>query len=572
MSFDGWALTLNGVTVTFECDDPNPTCPDLHNLIVDGLDEPPDGLDVPGLRVEDITFAQRDGVKHYNDWYEARQITAVGTLGPADPNCDGCENVRKQRAALLQAWSRSCCDVELVVYTPCDGQFEELDRVLGPNTIRRNLIWNPSLEEDLLGWSAITQGTCRTYPVCVGPPAGNYKRCYTDPVDGLFEAVRGVDGGWVGSGYFRLLCDAPPSAAGAGLAYGGTLADPLYYSPIIEDQGLYTVSAYLRSNVAQMVTPIIRWLDEDAQLIEVTTGAPVEIPATDTWTRVSVTDDTPDGTAFAQLYWVTTTNGWTAGAHLDIDGVMLESGAVLGTYFDGDTTDLDEPVVGGLKTENVWDGDPHDSESLQQTATYEENLDRSLYGPFGIVGRPRIAKAPWLDHREQVAEFILRFDATDQRMYVLDECGTPGFQKCRTITPGIESTCRSYELCYTGSGRCYSEASVEDSVPPVTLPVLGTERVYPLIVLNPGLTNPRVENVATGEFIEYRGNVDSEPIHIDTKEGTAFTESGDSVTHLLGGSIFLSVLPGNTDFRMFSQGPTDTGTADICWRDTVLIG
>lgn len=568
MSFTGWAVTLGGVTVTFACDQETPCA--TTELLLDGvLNAPPSGLGLPGVRSEDQTYPQRDGVKHFDDWYLPRFITLVGTIGPDEPECSMCTTARQQLAALLAEWRRSCCDIELVIHTPCDGQFVEGVPILGEQSIRRNLIRNPSFEEDAQFWAIPSDTFCRGYDRCYTEDGGT-TWCYSNPVDGDFTTSVETDGGWVGNNYFRLTNDIPPTMPGIGFTYAPTAG---VTELAVTETNTYTSSAYLRASDPMDVVAQILWFDSLGALIGVSSGSAIEA-GTD-WTRVHVTATAPEGVDHAYAQWATTeVADWTAGDTLDIDGALFETGPDLLTYFDGDTADsypVDDPTVGEQVIYNLWAGNPNLSVSIQSVQTYEENLDRSLYGPVGVVGRPRVFQYEWLPRDEQIANFTARFDGTDQRMYVLDECGTPGFQECRTITPGVAATCRTYDLCYTSGGRCYTDNASVSLTFPVTAPVRGTERVYPLIVLYPGLSYPTVENMSSSEFIKFNGVVTGEPIQIDTENGTAEgVQTGASYTHLLGGSIFMSMVPGNNDFRMFTNASEDTGNAQVCWRDSIV--
>lgn len=534
-------------------------------MIVGCMESPPEGLGLPGLRTEDVPYFQRDGVTHFSDWYTERLVTLARVM-VCDDNC-GCgseNNARIKLSALMQDWQRSCCDIEAVVYTDCNGQVVVGTPILGPQTVRRNLIKNPSFEESLLLWSVPVDSFCRSYDRCYVEDGGT-TWCYSHVIDGAFSQSRGTDGGWVGEAYMRLTCDVVPTSPGIGFTYSPTAAG----SPEVAAQTEYIASAYMRASAAQEVVAQILWYDSIGTLLGVSPGSPFTLD--DEWSRVSVNATAPDNVDYAHVQWVTTETAWVTGGTLDIDGILFESGHELLDYFDGDTPDIDDPPeVGGQVVVNLWVGAEHNSESVQSSQTYEENIDRSLYGPFGIVGRPRIATYNWVGQGSSCAEVTLRFDSPDQRMYVLDECGTPGYQKCRTVQPGLQQNCRTYDRCYADGGMCYSQPSAS-SVLPVTLNVGGTQRVFPLIVLYPGLSYPTIENMGTGEFITFNGPVEGEAITIDTENGIATgLDTEASYTHLLGGSIFLSILPGETQFRMFSRGSTDSGEAAICWRDTVI--
>lgn len=537
--------------------------------VVGCMTNPPQGLGIPGLRTEDIVFAQRDGTTHFNDWYESRIIT-IDKVMVCATNCQqqsDCCSAREKLQKLLLEWRRSCCDIELVIYTDCNGLYTEGTPILGQQLIRRNLVRNPSFEEDTQFWSIPQDSFCRTYDRCYTEDGGT-TWCYNNAIDGAFTATRETVGGWAGDSYYRLTCDITPSMPGIGFTY----APPATFSPEVVAGISYTASAYMRSSAPQEVVSQILWFDLIGTLLGVTTGTVANL---DGWTRVSVSGTAPEGAVYAHPQYATTEiNEWVVGGTLDIDAALFEVGSEIREYFDGDTDDetpTGVPNIGEKVIINRWTGNENLSISIQSSQTYEENLDRSLYGPVGIVGRPRVAEVNWVGQGSSCAEVLLRFDAADQKMYLLDECGTPGYQQCRTVTPGLIQTCRSYNLCYAGSGRCYTDTNTSSPVLPVTVPVRGTERVFPLIVLYPGLSYPTIENMESGEYITFNGEVLNEAIQIDTENGVAKgVSTGSSYTHLLGGSIFLSITPGDNQFRMFSNSSADTGNAAICWRDTIV--
>jgi hypothetical protein len=115
---------------------------------------------------------------------------------------------------------------------------------------------------------------------------------------------------------------------------------------------------------------------------------------------------------------------------------------------------------------------------------------------------------------------------------------------------------------------CYDNP-VGNVVLPTDVVVGGTEQVFPTVTLYPGLTRPRLENVTTGEFISFAEEIVGSPVEINTQDGTAF-QDGTSVTHLLRGSLFLSMKPGTYEWKLTSASPADDGYADLCWRNTVL--
>lgn len=104
--------------------------------VLEALTDTPKGLGHPDLRTEDTTYAQRDGVVHWNDWYGPRFVTLPGvTLHPQGHCEDGnsCLVVRQNRSLLSQAWKRQCNDIELVLYPPCEAGTDIQQRVItGP--------------------------------------------------------------------------------------------------------------------------------------------------------------------------------------------------------------------------------------------------------------------------------------------------------------------------------------------------------------------------------------------------------------------------------------------------------
>lgn len=201
----------------------------------------------------------------------------------------------------------------------------------------------------------------------------------------------------------------------------------------------------------------------------------------------------------------------------------------------------------------------------------ETSEDRIVTGPYGVVGRPRVAQVRWMTMPDgrQAAQFLLRFDGVDQRLYVLDECGTPAYSECVDVLPGSSTYCREYPRCYHPDGMCYPNL-VGTPVPPTFITIGGTEAVSPTITFYPSLTRPAFQNLTTGETLRFRGPVTGNPVVVDTEQGTA-TQGGADVTYLLSGAFMQSLPPGTYEIRLTSSGSADDGYMNVCWRDTVLM-
>lgn len=325
----GWYVALNGFGIDGGSDYP-PTGVDT----VACLDVPPDGLGVPGLRIEDVTFPQRDGVEHFSDWYNARIVTLPSVTVCAD-DCANCRTARQKARDLMLAWSRHCDDTELVIFTDCH---------------------DPS------------------------------------------EAITGTD--------------------------------------------------------------------------------------------------------------------------------------------------------------------------------------RALIGPYGVVGRPRVAQLSWMRSDAGCAKGLLRFDATDHRLYVLDPSGEPGSGEiCTTLGPESDVSCRTYPRCYDEvcspgvTGFTYSTAVTGAFTGPEIVDNFGTLCAQPSIVLTGPLPSPTIENITTGASVTYTAVIPSGgTVTIDTDTGTAIDQDGNQVTYLLEGDPRLMLDVGLNTLRLTVAGTGTGGSAEVCFRPAVLSG
>jgi hypothetical protein len=194
--------------------------------------------------------------------------------------------------------------------------------------------------------------------------------------------------------------------------------------------------------------------------------------------------------------------------------------------------------------------------------------DRALTGPFGVTGRPRGVQLQW--DATGCASLILRFDAIDHRLYVLDECGNPGSgEVCNTLQPGIPEqfeTCMPF--CFT-TELCFDTPTGGEPGVGAVVDMAGSECACATITLTGQLTDPVVTVQETGQTIGYSGviGVLDAPVIINGADGTA-TQGGQSVTHLLTGDATFCLPTDSVTLVLTSQGLDDTGTAEVCARPT----
>lgn len=603
-----WGVSLNDVYLSGGSDasfNLSAACADQINAGC--LTEPPQGLGLPPRRTEDVTRAQRDGVVHYYDWYEARIITLERVI-VCDDGCGGSYSAcsaRQKVRDLLQAWSRTCCDTELVIYTPCNSVVydsvptpsltEERTNLFAYNSMGQTYTENCGTFEfrDTRGFGSAT-GEYSNYienldlPVSVSTPMtiarktwatesvfycrdydedGGDHRCY---ISCLSPASSGA------SGYYYDN-EVPGSNDEAGFIMGCTGVDAFS----VTELDTYTFSGYMRASItgANMLVRVL-FYGPGGTIVSSEDGTIVESDA-NTWSRVSHTASVPVGAETVQFALDLADGGtpFGAGDTLDATAVLVEQLATLGEYFDGNFANTDDRELGGEMVVHSWETDEYQSNSIKKSYVYIPGRDRALNGPFGIVGRPRVAEVTWQNHGAPCASVLLRFDAVDHRMYILDECGTPGSSECVEISPGAQFKCRSY--AGSNSERCYGEDTgvwcydndVEGSlsVDPTEVDVLGTETAFPTITLNGPLTRPRVQDLTGNKSFRYQGNIGAgdAPVIFNAVDGIAY-QNGISVTHLLDGNLDFSFEPGRHDLRLNVQSIDDTGTADVCWRPAVV--
>lgn len=597
MAAGTWGVSLEGVYLSGGSDPSNNLTDDCPDQIIAGcLTAPPQGLGLPGRRTEDVTFSQRHGVKHYSDWFEPRQITLEKVV-ICDDGCGSTGAARQKVRDLVKAWSTACCDTELVVYTPGNGTY--YDSVLFPQLeeTRTNLFAYNSLGQAFTnncgtfefttsqGFGSGT-GTYSNYAESVDLPAGivapqqvarktwitssqAFCRDYTES-GGTKRCYSTISGAVTG---FKYDVVSTGSNEGTGFLMGCVGQGGYTVNP----DETYTFSGYMRSNVSNVNFLIrVNFYDADGVFLSSEDGTVVASIA-DTWVRIDHTATVPTNAVTMQFLMDLGDGGPTLGVgdHVDATAVLVEKSDVLGSYFDGAFLDSDDRVLGGQKIVYEFTGDRYGSPSVYSLYTYVPGRDHGLDGPYGIVGRPRVAEVTWQNNGVPCATVLLRFDAVDHLMYVLDDCGTPGYSNCISLEPGSTILCRPAARCYTDEENdfayCYSASEQSISVVPTTINVEGTEDVSPTITLNGPLTYPRIEDIVSTKAISFQGTLEAgdAPVVIYTNDGTAI-QNGVSVSHLIGGDVDFSLEAGSHDLRMVTQSSDDSGDASICWRAAVI--
>lgn len=513
-----WAVELDGVRLG-GCDDD--TAPGM-------LSYPPDGLGLPELRTEDVTYPQRDGVRHFSDWYGPRIITLKEVTVCPDENCGNCLSAREKLRDITKAWSRKCDDVELVIRTDCDP---------GPYAGRVNLAVTSQPDP---AWA--------TLPPVPTVLSGTWPRPNVWVVQGTTdEPAYSTDAPLPDPGIKAFMRVNHNPAGQTLVQYVGV---PEQYRGATA-----AVSIWVRSPV---VAGSVNW--SVVTLSGLWGNQTVALPA-DQWVRLSMTGAiaTTDAVIAPQLGVAT---GGSMGA-LDVTGLLVEPmTSTVGTYIDGSSGAVWTGDGGlGYSGLGIGTGSPYSSTSAV-------GPDRALVGPFGVIGRPRVMQSVWERGTSGCVTLTMRFDAVDHRMYVLDASGAPGSGvRSVTVYPTTSSLARCYPKCYP---KCYDTptgASAGDG----TALVIGTECVYPTVCFHGQLTQPVLENVTTGSIMGYAGSISQSAaeVCVDTESGSA-DQGGAGRTYLITGDPHFTLAPGDNLLRLTSQSSSDDGYVTVSYRSVVI--
>lgn len=321
----GWAALLNGVLITGGAGTPHVLSGDCNTDVdyeVGCLTKPPDGLGHPELRTEDVTYAQRDGTTHFNDWYEPRQITLEAIVSDNAPYV-GC-TARQGVQRLSNAWKRTCDDTELVLFAPCNGD-ENGSPVINYNTplqTRTNYALNPAAVE---GGEDAEYGTrwnwTRSWETGTGPSGGpaTFAR-YVAPDSVSGASSRGVN-----------------VYGSTGAASPGTTT--YWLSQPVTPGETITASVWLRVPAATNLPPNfytrIRFHDGAGNWVgDATNGTYVPVVLNE-WKRVSLTLTVPAGAAYITGEHRVTTYDQTVGDTIDATGLLIERHNTVNEWFSG---------------------------------------------------------------------------------------------------------------------------------------------------------------------------------------------------------------------------------------------
>ena len=231
----------------------------------------------------------------------------------------------------------------------------------------------------------------------------------------------------------------------------------------------------------------------------------------------------------------------------------------------------------------AWSRHCDDTELVIFTDCHDPDADdatRVFTGPYGVVGRPRVATNRWIPGTK-CGVATLRFDGVDHRLYILDGDGTPGSgEVCVDLSPTVNAMCRTYPRCYdtcsvsaSGGGMSYTESVSASGTGPVNVNNYGTLCAPITVTLTGPLSSPEVENLTTGQTFTYEGFIaGGKSVVVNTVTGTAVDSDGIDRDGLLSGDTTWQLEPGVNTIRLLSFGPGDTGNAEVCFRPAVLSG
>jgi hypothetical protein len=225
----------------------------------------------------------------------------------------------------------------------------------GVQTVRTNLVLNPSFETNTTSWNA-------------AGATGAISRSSTYARFGTYSCQRTVT-----------------STAAAYVSYNVVGNIPVTVG------STYSASAYNISSAARTTKIFIQWRSATNTLVSTSTGS-TSAASTSTWTRYSVTGTAPAGAASAVIY-LSTDNAVT-GDTVYWDGVLFEQSSSVGGYFDGSLYTDDGTFASYGPLSVAWTGTAHGSTSTftayvwtllanvqEMTATIGRRLTEDVFTP-----------------------------------------------------------------------------------------------------------------------------------------------------------------------------------------------
>jgi hypothetical protein len=152
-------------------------------------------------------------------------------------------------------------------------------------------------------------------------------------------------GGAFGGSYNRVTWSAATTAVSGGASYTCTG---------LSASTQYALSVYVRSSKTQTVNVTVNFQTSVPATVNTVTSSSVALTA-NTWTQVGVVGTSGASVTQALITAAATTGGsnWANGDTLDIDAVLVETAAAVGTYFDGSFTNAAGNVYAWTGTANA---------------------------------------------------------------------------------------------------------------------------------------------------------------------------------------------------------------------------
>ena len=113
----------------------------------------------------------------------------------------------------------------------------------------------------------------------------------------------------------------------------------------------------------------------------------------------------------------------------------------------------------------------------------------ALTGPYGVIGRPRVADVRWVGQGSKVGTGLFRFDSVDHRLYLLDPSGTPGsgvHEQTLSLFDPVNGEYQQWVIDHPDADRYWmlddTGATAEDSIGANDGTLTGGDRSQPLIL------------------------------------------------------------------------------------------